>query len=209
MCSGHSRQGLSDASDLKNPGEQAERREERKEVNSACRFPSPSHVLADRTSHPWPVSPGHQNYLSQVPPSPPKPWHTGCQAPLAENVTPRSVRGLRLTFNPHTCKLLCLDCPSGVLTDQGGDFIRVPRPLMNQLTFSSQDAPLPRPLYPRPPSPSCSGAGLQEAGKARPSPFPPGLVSKARSFLLSEGRQEVALPPLVVHPGQLARGSGT
>lgn len=97
-----------------------------------------------------------------------------------------------------------------IRTDQGGDFICVPLCLTKQLDFPSQDAPLPRPLYPRTPSLSCSGAGLQEAGKVGPSSFP-GLISKARSFLLSESRQEVALPPLVVslHPGQLARGSGT
>lgn len=95
-----------------------------------------------------------------------------------------------------------------ILTDQCGDFICVPPPLPNQLVLPSQDAPLPRPLHPRTPSLSCSGAGLQESGKAGPSSFP-GLISKARSFLLSEGRQEVALPPLVVHPGQLARGLGT
>lgn len=52
-------------------------------------------------------------------------------------------------------------------------------PLTGQLAFPSQDAPLPGLLYPRTPSLSCSGAGLQEAGKAGPSSFPQ-LISPFR-----------------------------
>lgn len=68
VCSGHSRQGLSDASDLKNPGEQAERHKERQEVNSVCQSPA-VFLLIEHHTHGQCLL----DTLSQVAPTSPNP----------------------------------------------------------------------------------------------------------------------------------------